>query len=85
MTSTAPDWLLARGGEVRPGVTAHTWLVLLGGTPQYRIVVVPAKGKFTAVVTQTNNGRQIDGGIEYPNVEAARDGGLAELRAALGW
>jgi hypothetical protein len=80
----APDWLKLHNGELHRGVNGST-LVLLGGTPQYRLEVRPAKGKFTCLVVQSNNGRRVDKGVEYADAPAALAGGLDELRQALGW
>jgi len=84
-SSRTPDWLAARGGELRRGVQENSWLVLLNGSQQYRLAVAPAAGTFTCVVTQTNNGKRLDKGATYPDAKAALDGGLAELRTFLGW
>ena len=80
----APEWLALRGGELQRGLNGSTF-VLLGGTPQYRLEVRPAKGKFTCLVVQSNNGRRVDKGAEYADGAAALAGGLDELRQALGW
>jgi hypothetical protein len=85
LATTAPDWLTRHGGELRPGLSDATWLVLLDGEPQYRLSVAPAKGQFTCAVVQTVNGKRLDKGLEYPDVSAALAGGLEELRQALGW
>jgi hypothetical protein len=84
-TEATPEWLTLRGGELRRGVIAETWLVLLDGSPNYRLFVTPAMGKFTCVVVQTNNGKRLDKGREYPTVNEALTGGLEELREVLGW
>jgi hypothetical protein len=83
-TIAAPEWLTLHSGELHHGVNG-SWLVLLGGTPQYRLEMRPAKGKFTCAVVQMNNGRRLDKGAEYPDAAAALAGGLDELRQALGW
>jgi hypothetical protein len=59
--------------------------VTLDGTPQYRLDALPAKGRFTCAVVQTNNGKRLDGGKDYATREAALAGGLEELRERLGW
>jgi hypothetical protein len=82
---TAPDWLTARGGGLAPGLSDNVWLVTLDGHPQWRLDELPARGRFTCAVIQTNNGRRLDGGKAYPTQEAALTGGLEELRAHLGW
>ena len=81
----APDWLLAHDGDVRPGVIALTWLVTFKGDPLYRLNATTARGQYTCVVVQTNNGKRLDGGKSYASSEAALAGGLDELRAQLGW
>jgi hypothetical protein len=84
-TITAPDWLSLRGGQIRAGVSANTWLILLSSMQEYAAVVTPAAGKFTCAVTQRNNGKRLDKGTVYPTAEAALQGGLDELKQALGW
>lgn len=83
--TSAPAWLAARGGELRSGVQALTWLVVLNGSPHYRLVAVPAAGKFSCAVTRTNSGRRFAGGAIYPDSAAALAGGLENLRTSLGW
>ena len=82
---TAPDWLTARAGGLTKGIDDRTLLVTINGQPLWRLDAVPAKGKYTCVVTETNNGRRLDAGTEYATREAAFAGGLEELRAKLGW
>jgi len=82
---TAPDWLTARAGALAKGLSDRTVLVTLNGHPQWRLDAVPARGKFSCAVLQTNNGQRLDAGKEYPTREAALAGGLEELRARLGW
>jgi hypothetical protein len=80
-----PDWLAKRGGMLQPSTQVGTWLVSLDGSPQYRLVPVPAAGKYSCQVTQTVNGRRLEGSGTYPSIEDAIRGGLADLRKALGW
>lgn len=82
---TAPDWLTSRNGGLTPGLKPSTLVVLLNGRPQYRLDALPAKGKYTCAVFQGNNGKRLDGGQEYPSLDAALTGGLEELRNRLGW
>ena len=84
MTSAQPDWLTRRQGELRAGVSG-TWLVVLSTSQQYKLDVRPAQGKFTCVILQSNNGRRLDKAAEYADAGAALQGGLDELRQALGW
>jgi hypothetical protein len=91
MNATTPEWLSRRGGELRPrkgGATWHsgpTYAVMLNGTPQYLLSVVPVAGKFGCLVEQTINGKRLDRGASYATPEAALQGGLEELRQQLGW
>jgi len=85
MTVTTPDWLTRRGVHLQASKDGQSWLVYLGQEPQYLLMAVPAKGQHACRITQTINGRRLDGGATYPSVEAALNGGLDELRKALGW
>jgi hypothetical protein len=80
-----PDWLAKRGGVLEPSATGGASLVLLENSPQYRLVPVPAAGKYGCAVTQTVNGRRLEGGGTYPSIEDAIRGGLEDLRKVLGW
>jgi hypothetical protein len=82
---TVPDWLKKRDGGLTAGVGPYTAFVVLGGQPQYRLDVRPAKGEFVCAVTQTNNGKRLDGDAKFPTGAAALAGGLEALRGALGW
>lgn len=82
---TVPEWLAIRSGALAKGLHAHTWLVTMNGHPQFKLVAVPAKGKFTCAISQTNNGKRLDAGREYANSDEALAQGLEELRAKLGW
>ena len=85
MSVTTPDWLTRHGGELRPSKDGRSWLVYLGGEPQYLLLAVPAEGKFACRVSQTVNGRRLGGKNTYPTLEDAARGGLEDLRQALGW
>jgi hypothetical protein len=85
MALTTPDWLQRHGGELRATSLAQTWVVLLGGEAQYRLVTVPADGKHACQVTQTVNGRRLDSGATFATVDEALQGGLEDLRKSLGW
>jgi hypothetical protein len=80
-----PDWLTKRGGVLQGSTQAGTWLVVLDGSPQYRLVPIPAAGKYSCQVTQTVNGRRLEGNGTYPSREDAVRGGLEDLRKSLGW
>lgn len=82
----APDWLSKRGGGLTPGYQTFVTFVTLGGVPQYKLEVRPAGAAYTCYVLQSNNGRRVDDATaSYPSADAARAGGLDQLRAALGW
>ena len=85
MPATTPDWLTRHGGDLRPRTPPNTWAVFLGGEPLYQLAVVPVKGKYGCKVTLTNNGRRLDSGASHATVEEALQGGLEDLRKALGW
>jgi hypothetical protein len=85
MAVTTPDWLSKHEGELRAGTGGRTWLVVLNGEPQYRLVPFPASGKYSCHVTQTVNGKRLDKGGIFPSVDEAVQGGLEDLRQALGW
>ena len=81
---SAPEWLAKRDGTLRPGV--QMLVVLIGGSPQYRVEARPAVGTFVATVQQSNNGKRMgEAALGYPTADAALAGGLEQLRAALGW
>jgi len=82
---TAPDWLTSRNGGLAKGINERTLLVTVDGEPMWRLDALPSKGQFTCAVLQTNSGRRLDAGKQYPTREAALAGGLEELRAKLGW
>jgi hypothetical protein len=81
----APDWLARHDGSVQPGIDGQSWLVMLGSEPQYLLTPVPLAGKFGCAVTQTINGKRLDGGGTYSSIEEAVRGGLEDLRKAVGW
>jgi hypothetical protein len=85
MAVTTPEWLARRGGQLRPGADGRTWAVYFAGEPQYLLAAVPAGGKFSCRITQTINGRRLDGGKVYPSLDDSVTGGLDELRQVLGW
>ena len=81
---SAPEWLAKRDGSLMPGT--QTLVVLIGGSPQYKVEARPAAGTFVATVQQSNNGKRLgEVALGYPTADAALAGGLEQLRAALGW
>jgi hypothetical protein len=84
-TVPTPDWLAQHGGELRLGKDCLSASVYFAGQLQYVLVPVPAKGKHACCITETVNGRQIGSGGVWDTRQAAFQGGLAELRASLGW
>ena len=85
MPVSTPDWLTQRGVHVQESKDGRSWVVYLGKEPQYALVPVPAKGQYSCRVTQTINGQRLDRGTTYHSLDAALQGGLDELRQALGW
>ena len=85
MAVPTPDWLKQHDGELRESKGGHSWVVYLAGEPQYLVQPVPAEGKFACRVSQTVNGRRLDGAATYPSRDDAVRGGLDDLRKALGW
>jgi hypothetical protein len=85
MAVTTPDWLKAHGGEWHVGKEGRSASVYFAGQLQYVLMPVPAKGKFACRVTETINGKRLDGGGTYASMEDALRGGLEDLRKALGW
>jgi hypothetical protein len=85
ITLTTPDWLAQHGGELRPGLGDHTWVVLFSGQPQYRLDAIPAEGRCTCAIVEAVSGRRVDEGKEYSTPTDALRGGLDELRVKLGW
>ena len=82
---TTPDWLARHGGELRPGRLAASWFVYFDGEPQYALTPVPVAGKHGCQVTQTINGKRLDSGSAHSTLDEAIQGGLEDLRKALGW
>jgi hypothetical protein len=85
MPITAPDWLRTRGGDLRPSKDGHSCLVYFSGQPQYLLEPLPADGKLSCRITQTINGKRLDGKGLYASRDEAFQGGLDELRNVLGW
>jgi hypothetical protein len=85
MALTSPDWLAQRRGGLREAADRHSWFVLFGDEPHYRLTPVPVAGKYGCHIVQTNNGRHLDSKGTFPSTEEAVRGGLEDLRKALGW
>lgn len=85
MTPTPPDWLLARGGQLRPGLNGTKYLVYLEREPRYELTALPVQGQFGCRIIQTVNGKPIACQGLFATPEAALRGGLEALRLALGW
>ncbi len=83
--NNTPEWLSKRDGGVVFGLNNQTMVVTLNGHPLYRLSVVPAAGKFTCAIMQSNNAKRLDANNSYDSVTAALEGGLEELRKKLGW
>ncbi len=85
MALTNPEWLTQHGGRLLASTDGRSWLVFLGDEPQYLLMPTPAKGQFSCRISQTVNGRRLDGEGLYPSPADAIRGGLEDLRKALGW
>jgi hypothetical protein len=85
MAVTSPEWLTQRGGELRQSKDGESYVVYVGGEPQYLLIPVPADGRHACRVSQTNNGKRLDGKATYTTFDEAVRGGLDDLRKALGW
>ncbi len=85
MSLAAPEWLTQRGCSLRPGIDGRSSFVLFDDKPQYEVTPIPVKGKYGCEIRQTVNGKRLDGAGVYPTAAAAIQGGLEELRKALGW
>jgi hypothetical protein len=82
---SAPDWLVKHGGEIQAAANGPGCMVYFDGQPQYFVLSRPAAGRFGCEVTQTVNGKRLESGANYATVEEAIQGGLEDLRKALGW
>jgi hypothetical protein len=82
---TTPEWLALHGGELRPSKDGKSATAYLGGEPQYLLMLAPVAGKYGCKVVQSVNGKRLDGAAAFPSPEAAFQGGLEDLRKALGW
>jgi len=80
-----PDWLRQRGGELKLASNQSNWFVVIGGKPLYELAPVPAAGKHSCDVRQTNNGQRIESKGVYASADEALRGGLDDLKANLGW
>jgi hypothetical protein len=85
MTPTPPDWLVKHAGTLQPAAGGMGCMVYFAGEPQYFVLPLPAKGRFTKQVTQTVNGKRLESGTIYATEEEAVRGGLEDLRGVLGW
>jgi hypothetical protein len=85
MAVATPEWLTKHDGELACGQDGQTCVVYLAGEPQYALFVLPAAGKLTCEVKQTNNGKRLESAAVYPTIDEAARGGLEDLRKALGW
>jgi hypothetical protein len=85
MPVTAPEWLKAHGGDLKPSKDGHTWMVFFFNQPQYLLEPLPAAGKFSCRVSQTVNGKRLEGKGVYTGRDEAVQGGLEDLRNVLGW
>ncbi len=84
MAVTTPGWLTQHDGSLHMGKEGNSASVYFAGQLQYVLVPVPARGKHSCRVTQTINGKRLDGEKTYPTAEDAIRGGLEDLRQRAG-
>jgi hypothetical protein len=84
-TIATPEWLSKHGGDLRPSKDKQSFVIYFAGSMQYVLALDPVKGKFGCRVTQTNNGRRLDGSGSFDTPDGAINGGLDVVRKALGW
>lgn len=80
-----PSWLENRDATIVRGPISEERFVWIGKRPQYKLTPIPADGKYTCALLQTNNGRRLDASELYATGEDAIRGGLEQLRKQLGW
>ena len=85
MAVDVPEWLKKHGGSLKLASDGHTWLVLMGAQPNYKLVPVPVGGKFGCNVVQTINGKEVVSHAAAATGDEAIRGALEDLRQALGW
>jgi hypothetical protein len=85
MSVQVPDWLARRGGGVKLSGDKSKWFVLLNNHPQYSLAPAPVHGKFGCTILQTINGKRLPSASTFATPEEALQGGLEDLRKALGW
>ena len=85
MALATPDWLKQHEGEFQVNKDGLSGSVFFAGQLQYVLVAVPTKGKFACRISETINGRRLDGEAIFPTNEEALRGGLEVLRGKLGW
>jgi len=85
MSLSTPEWLSKHGGEIQPAASGTGCMIFFDHQPQYFVLPRPAAGKFGCEVTQTINGKRLEGGDTYVTAQEAVNGGLEDLRKALGW
>ncbi len=85
MRANEPEWMTKRDAKLIAGPIGEARFVWIGSRPQYKLTPLPADGKYTCAVMQTNNGKRLDNGEVYPTSEEALRGGLESLKKSLGW
>jgi len=85
MTPTAPDWLTRHDGTLKTGADASICYVYFDHKPHYRLELVPAQGKDSCHVRQTENGKVLASTAAFDTPEAALQAGLNDLGKYLGW
>jgi hypothetical protein len=85
MAVSTPDWLTLHDCDLRASKDGHSATVYCRSEPQYLLMPIPAGGKYACRVSQTVNGKRLDGGATFGTSDEALRGGLEDLRKTLGW
>jgi hypothetical protein len=85
MAVQTPEWLTKHNGSLEAGPDGRSWVVVFDQQPQYVLRPLPAAAKYGCQVMQSINGRRLESGGTYPSLDEAIQGGLEDLRKALGW
>jgi hypothetical protein len=80
-----PAWLTQHDGALKLASDRELWIVHISAKPQYTLRTVPVQGKYGCAIKQINNGQTIESSGAYPSAQEAIQGGLEDLRRALGW
>jgi hypothetical protein len=83
--ATTPEWLARHNAALRGNPGGESYAVYFDGEPEYVLTIFPVAGKYSCRVKQTINGEHLESGAAHATPEEALQGGLEDLRKALGW